>query len=404
MKNKKLNIDLSKTKFNTIEMILVFIMALVFGVLIGEVMFKENSHPVSLTSSTSAELHEIKDVYDTILSEYIDEVDKEQLKESAINGMMSSLKDKHSVYFNEFEAEQFQDELNGYFIGIGVAVYQEEKNLVTIREVYKNSPAEKAGLKAKDQFLKVNGEDVTKATTEEISKKMKGKEGETFTLLIKRGEEQKEIKVTAGKVDIPSATLETINKENKKIGYITLSIFANNTDEQLKDILKDVEKQQIKDLIIDLRYNQGGELETVLNIASEFLNKDAPIIRIKTKEKVDIRRSTGNKNSKYNIVVLVNKGSASASEVLAAALNEQLRAPIIGMTTYGKGTVQKTKQLSNGTIIKYTIETWQTSNGKNIDGVGVKPTIEIKQSSKYYDTLEKEDDVQLQKAIETITR
>ena len=404
MKNKKLNIDLSKTKFNTIEMILVFIMALVFGVLIGEVMFKENSHPVSLTSSTSAELHEIKDVYDTILSEYIDEVDKEQLKESAINGMMSSLKDKHSVYFNEFEAEQFQDELNGYFIGIGVAVYQEGKNLATIREVYKNSPAEKAGLKVKDQFLKVNGEDVTKATTEEISKKMKGKEGETFTLLIKRGEEQKEIKVTAGKVDIPSAKLETINKENKKIGYITLSIFANNTDEQLKDILKDVEKQQIKDLIIDLRYNQGGELETVLNIASEFLNKDAPIIRIKTKEKVDIRRSTGNKNSKYNIVVLVNKGSASASEVLAAALNEQLRAPIIGMTTYGKGTVQKTKQLSNGTIIKYTIETWQTSNGKNIDGVGVKPTIEIKQSSKYYDTLEKEDDVQLQKAIETITR
>lgn len=407
MKNKKENkqrIKIDKKKFNTLEAILIFIMAFVFGILIGEMVFSRGNKSISLTSSTSSELYEIKDVYNTILSEYIDDIDKEKLKEAAINGMMSSLKDKHSIYFNEFESEQFQDELNGYFIGLGVGVYKEEKDLVTIRSVYKNSPAEKAGLKEKDQFLKINGEDVTKATTEDISKKMKGKEGETFNILIKRDNEEKEIQVTTGKVDIPSVTTKIIKKNNQKIGYINLSIFASNTDEQLKEELKSLEKEKIKDLIIDLRYNQGGELDTVLNVASEFLDKKAPIIRIKKKDKIDIRYSSGKNNSKYNIVVIINKGSASASEVLAAALNEQLNAPLVGTLTYGKGTVQKTKQLSDGTIIKYTIETWQTSKGKSIDGIGVKPTIEIKQSEKYYDTLKEEDDVQLQKAIETILK
>lgn len=402
-KNIKFNINLSKIKFNTIEMILVFIMALVFGVLIGEAVFGSNKKPISLASSNS-ELYEIKDVYNTILSEYIDSVDKEKLKEAAINGMMSSLKDKHSMYFDIDQSEQFQDELNGYFVGLGVAVSKNKENMVTIREVYKNSPADKAGLKVKDKFLKINGEDVTKSSTEDISKKIKGKEGETFVLIIQRGSEEKEIKATTGKVEIPSTTSKIIKKDNKKIGYLAISIFASNTDEQLKEELKKFEKEDITDLVIDLRYNQGGELGTVLNTASEFLDKKAPIIQIKTKEKTEVHYSKGSNNKKYNLAVLINRSSASGAEVLAAALNEQLDAPLIGLTTYGKGTVQKTKQLSDGTIIKYTIETWRTSKGKSIDGNGVKPTVEIKQSEKYYNTLKEEDDAQLQKAIELLLK
>ena len=318
--------------------------------------------------------------------------------------MMSSLKDKHSMYFNLAESEQFQDELNGYFIGLGVAVSKEGEDLVTIREVYKNSPADKAGLKEKDQFLKINGEDVSKSSTDDISKKIKGKEGETFTFLIKRGDEQKEIKATTGKVDIPSVTSKVIEKDNKRIGYLAISIFATNTDEQLKEELKKLEKENLDDLIIDLRYNQGGELDAVINAASQFLDKKTPIIQIKTKEKTEIKYSKGNNNKKYNIAVLINHSSASGAEVLAAALNEQLNAPLIGTVTYGKGTVQKTKQLSNGTIIKYTIETWQTSKGKSIDGKGVKPTIELKQSEQYYETLKDDNDSQLQKAIEILSK
>lgn len=399
----KINIDLSKTKFNTLEMILIFIMALVFGILIGEMVYGGNKSPVSLKTSTSTEMAEIKSVYNTILSEYINSVDKEELKEAAINGMMASLNDKHSMYFDEEQTEEFKEELNGYFTGLGVSVYKEGNNPVTIYEVLKNSPAEKYKLQKGDQFIKINGKDVKKATTEDISNIIRGKES-VFNIVIKRKEEEKEIRVLTGKVDLESVSSKVIEKSNKKIGYVEISIFANNTDEQLKETLKKLEEENIDNLIIDLRYNPGGELETVINIASEFIDNKKPIIQIKTKSNTDIKYSKGNNNKKYNIAVLINDSSASGSEALAAALNEQCNAKLIGTTTYGKGTVQKTKQLPNGTIIKYTTETWSTSKGKSIEKVGIKPTIEQKQSKKYYETLKDQDDAQLQKALEELLK
>lgn len=401
--NKKIDLYLSKTKFNTLEMILIFIMALVFGVLIGEAIFKESKSPVSLTTTSSPEMKEINSVYNTILSEYINEVDKEKLKEAAINGMMDSLGDKHSMYFDKKETESFEDELNGYFTGLGVSVYKEKNDPVTIYDVLKSSPAEKAGLQKGDQFIKINGEDVSKETTEQISKRIKGKEA-VFNLIIKRKNENKAIRVTTGRVNLESVTSKVITKDNKKIGYIYIAIFAGNTSEQLKQHLKTMQEKNISDLIIDLRYNPGGELESVINVASEFLEKKIPVIQIKTKNKIDTKYSKGNNNPKYNIVVLINNSSASGSEAFSAALNEQLNAPLIGTKTYGKGTVQQTKQLDDGTIIKYTVQTWNTSKGKSIEKIGVKPTIEIKQNEKYYETLKDKDDVQLQKAIETVLK
>lgn len=400
---KRISNVFSKTKFNSIELLLIFIMALLFGILIGQAAFNERKGTSSLTTSTPTEIYEIEDVYNTIISEYIDKVDKKELKEAAINGMISSLEDKHSIYFDEAETEQFQDELNGYFTGLGISVYKDDDNsLVTINDVYKNSPAEKAGLKLKDQFLKVNGKDVTKSTTEEVSNMIKGKQG-TFIILVKRDSEEKEIKVTTGKVDLPSVSSKIIDKSGEKIGYISLSLFASNTHEQLQDELKKLEKNNLTKLILDLRYNPGGELGSVIDIASEFLDKDVPVIQIKKKSKTDIKYSKGNNNKKYKIVVLINKSSASGAEALAGALKEQLNAELIGTTTYGKGTVQKTKQLPNGNIIKYTIETWSTSKGNSIEGKGVKPTIEVKQSDKYYATLKDSDDTQLQKAISILS-
>ena len=285
---------------------------------------------------------------------------------------------------------------------MGAGVYQEKGKLVTVSQIYKNSPAEKAGLKKGDQYLKINGEDVTKLSAEEISKKIKGKEGKTFVLTIKRNNKEKEIKIKTGKVEIPSVTKEIITEKNQKIGYVALSVFASNTDEQFEKELKELEKQNINKLIIDLRYNQGGHLDTVVNIASQFLDKKNPIIQIVKKDKTEIKYPKEKNNKKYKIVVLVNEGSASASEVLAASLNEQLGSQLVGTTTYGKGTVQKTKTLPSGGVIKYTIETWKTSKGKDIDGKGINPTIEVKQSDKYYKTNDKKDDTQYQKALEII--
>ena len=364
-------INLTKNKFNTIELILIFIMALVFGLLIGEMIFSSGKETISITKKTNKNMTEIENVYNTISEEYINEVNEEKLKDAAIEGMMSTLGDQHSVYYNEKDSENFKDELNGYFYGIGAGVYQEKGKLVTIKEIYKNSPAEKAGLKAGDQYIKINGEDITKLTAEQISNKIKGKQGKELTLTIKRKNQEKNIKITTGKVEIPS-----VNKE----------------------------KDNITQLIIDLRYNQGGHLDTVINVASEFLTKKNPIIQIVTKNKTNTKYSVKDSKNKYKIEVLINEGSASASEVLAAALNEQLGAELIGTTTYGKGTVQKTKTMPSGGVIKYTIETWKTSKGKDIDGRGIKTTIEIEQNEKYYKTYKNIDDKQLQKAIETIIK
>ena len=394
-------INLKKHKFNTIELILVFIMALIFGILIGEMVFSKGASSLSL-KTTNKEMAEIENVYNTLSEEYINQVNEDKLKDAAIEGMFSLLGDKHSVYYNEQESEDLKDELNGYFYGMGAGVYQEKGKLVTVSQIYKNSPAEKAGLKKGDQYLKINGEDVTKLSAEEISKKIKGKEGKTFVLTIKRNNKEKEIKIKTGKVEIPSVTKEIITEKNQKIGYVALSVFASNTDEQFEKELKELEKQNINKLIIDLRYNQGGHLDTVVNIASQFLDKKNPIIQIVKKDKTEIKYPKEKNNKKYKIVVLVNEGSASASEVLAASLNEQLGSQLVGTTTYGKGTVQKTKTLPSGGVIKYTIETWKTSKGKDIDGKGINPTIEVKQSDKYYKTNDKKDDTQYQKALEII--
>lgn len=410
IKNKKVikkikeytsKINLKKHKFNTIELILVFIMALIFGVLIGEMVFSKGASSLSL-KTTNKGMAEIENVYNTLSEEYINQVNEDKLKDAAIEGMFSLLGDKHSVYYNEQESEDLKDELNGYFYGMGAGVYQEKGKLVTVSQIYKNSPAEKAGLKKGDQYLKINGEDVTKLSAEEISKKIKGKEGKTFVLTIKRNNKEKEIKIKTGKVEIPSVTKEIITEKNQKIGYVALSVFASNTDEQFEKELKELEKQNINKLIIDLRYNQGGHLDTVVNIASQFLDKKNPIIQIVKKDKTEIKYPKEKNNKKYKIVVLVNEGSASASEVLAASLNEQLGSQLVGTTTYGKGTVQKTKTLPSGGVIKYTIETWKTSKGKDIDGKGINPTIEVKQSDKYYKTNDKKDDTQYQKALEII--
>lgn len=410
IKNKKVikkikeytsKINLKKHKFNTIELILVFIMALIFGILIGEMVFSKGASSLSL-KPTNKGMAEIENVYNTLSEEYINQVNEDKLKDAAIEGMFSLLGDKHSVYYNEQESEDLKDELNGYFYGMGAGVYQEKGKLVTVSQIYKNSPAEKAGLKKGDQYLKINGEDVTKLSAEEISKKIKGKEGKTFVLTIKRNNKEKEIKIKTGKVEIPSVTKEIITEKNQKIGYVALSVFASNTDEQFEKELKELEKQNINKLIIDLRYNQGGHLDTVVNIASQFLDKKNPIIQIVKKDKTEIKYPKEKNNKKYKIVVLVNEGSASASEVLAASLNEQLGSQLVGTTTYGKGTVQKTKTLPSGGVIKYTIETWKTSKGKDIDGKGINPTIEVKQSDKYYKTNDKKDDTQYQKALEII--
>ena len=401
IKNKKNKLNLEKNKFNTIELLLMFIMALALGLLIGEMIFS-NTSTNSLTKKTNNEIKEIENVYNSLIEEYVGKVNKEELKEAAIEGMISHLEDKYSIYYNKEESKQFEEELKGTYYGIGAEIYRAQNKNITVNKVYKNSPSEKAGLKKGDEIIKINNKELKDKTTEEVSKLIKSKKSQTITLTIKRENKTYNKKLTTEEIEIPSVKTEIIKNENKKIGYIQITIFSSNTDEQFAKALENLKKENITNLIIDVRDNIGGELDTVVNIASNFLAKDDIVIQTISNNKT--KKITSNKNSKkdYNIVVLINNGSASGSEVLAATLNENCNAELIGDTTYGKGTVQKTKKLASGSIIKYTVETWKTGKGKDINGKGVKPTIKINQSEKYYETQKQEDDAQLQKAIEIL--
>lgn len=401
IKNKKNKLNLEKNKFNTIELLLMFIMALALGLLLGEMIFS-NTSTNSLTKKTNNEIKEIENVYNSLIEEYVGKVNKEELKEAAIEGMISHLEDKYSIYYNKEESKQFEEELKGTYYGIGAEIYRAQNKNITVNKVYKNSPSEKAGLKKGDEIIKINNKELKDKTTEEVSKLIKSKKSQTITLTIKRENKTYNKKLTTEEIEIPSVKTEIIKKENKKIGYIQITIFSSNTDEQFAKALENLKKEKITNLIIDVRDNIGGELDTVVNIASNFLAKDDIVIQTISNNKT--KKIASNKNSKkdYNIVVLINNGSASGSEVLAATLNENCNAELVGDTTYGKGTVQKTKKLASGSIIKYTVETWKTGKGKDINGKGVKPTIKINQNEKYYETQKQEDDAQLQKAIEIL--
>lgn len=398
---KKINLE--QNKFNTLELILVFVMALIFGILTGEMIFSGGNNDSNvLTAKNDEYITEIKSVYNTITKEYIDKVDKNALKEGAINGMMNTLGDNYSVYYDKEASDSFEEELSGTFYGMGAEIYQNEKKEIIVNKVFEGSPAEKAGLKKDDIYLKINKKDVTKKSVDEVSKLIKGKNNKVFTLTVKRNNKEVDLKIKTAKIDIPSVTSKIIEKDNKKIGYISISIFANNTDEQFEKELKKLDKKGITKLIIDIRSNQGGELDTVVNIASNFLSKKDVIVQTEKNKNVTKIYAKKNNTKKYDIAVLINGASASGSEVLASALNENYGATLIGTTTFGKGTVQKTKILSNGTMIKYTTEIWKTSKGKAINKKGIRPNIKVELSDKYFDTGNEQDDNQLQKAIEIL--
>lgn len=383
---------ITKTKFNTLELLLIMIMTLTLGVFIGELLFSNNK---VLNNESS----EIMNVYNKLLKEYYNTTTKEKLEEAAINGMIESLGDEYSTYFNEESAEDFNTELNGNFQGIGISIFEDEDGLATVLKVFKNSPADKAGIKEEDKILKINDLSAEGLTIEEISNKIKSIKKD-FNLTIKRKDKEIKVVLKTSTVEIDSVESKIYERDDKKIGYIKISIFALNTDEQFREALENLEKENIDSLIIDLRNNSGGHLDTTVNIASEFLSKNQPVCNIKGKKKIEVVTSNKTTNRKINIVVLVNGQSASGSEVLASALKEQYGAILVGEKTFGKGTVQKGYQLPNGSMIKYTSEEWLTSKGNSINKKGIIPDVQEELNATYYSTLEETDDNQLQKAIE----
>ncbi len=393
---KYINFFDKKNKFNMMEVVALMIITVIFGMFLGGIlMYKKGS----LNTGIKKELNEFVNTYTEILNEYYEDVSSEGLLEAGISGMVDYLGDPYSTYMDEETSTAFNEQVSGKYVGIGTTIGEYMDGSIKIQEVNKDGPAYKAGLREGDTLIKVDGKDITDKKLNDISSLVKGKVGTTVSLTVKRDDEELTFKVKRENIDLESVSKKLIEYKDKKIGYLLIDIFALNTASQFEERLKELEKEKIDSLIIDVRGNSGGYLSTVTDIISLFLPKGKVIYQLKTKDEIEkIIDKTSDKRD-YKVAMLVNGGSASASEVLTAALMEQDDAIVVGTITYGKGKVQKTQELSNGASIKFTFQEWLTPKGNSIDEKGIKPDYEV-----VYEASEDENgyDTQLQKALDLL--
>lgn len=396
------NKDNNKKTFTTSEVILLVIMSLLIG-LSASLLLSKTSVITKNQIIDDAYLKEFVDNYEYIVNNYYEEVDKSKLIDKAIKGMTESLDDPYSTYFNENESDNFSITLNGSYKGVGIQIGKEENGYMLITAIFKNSPAEEAGLKAGDEVISIDGKSVVELTTKEFSDLVKNGDNKQFSLKVLRDEKEIDITLKRSTVTLDSVASEMYERNGKRIGYIYIGIFANNTCDQFKQKLDALEKEKIDYLIIDVRQNTGGHLTSVDGILDIFLNSKQVMYKFEQNKKVTSIYGTGKENKKYEIVLLGDNSSASASEVLIAGLKENLNSKLIGKQTYGKGTVQEMVNLSDGTQYKITVKKWLTPKGNWInDTKGIKPDIDVDLSDKYYETGEIQDDTQLQAAFDYI--
>ena len=351
----------------------------------------------------SKELAKFVDAYDAIVNNYYKEVDKDKLVESAINGMVSSVGDEYTSYSDKDVTDNFNEAVNGKYMGIGALIMKSENDLV-IYKVFEDSPSYRAGLKDGDIILKLDDKDTKDMSVNDIASIVKNDTNKEVKLLVKRGEENLDITIVKDMVELPVVSGKVINHNDKKIGYISLSIFSSVASEQFNKELVKLEKEGISGLVIDVRGNSGGYLTTVTDIASYFLKKGDIIYKLEVNDKVTVRKDKTKESRDYPVAVLIDKNSASASEILASSIKESYNGYVVGTNSYGKGTVQQTLVLSDGSMIKYTIEKWLTPLGNWINEEGVIPTNYVELSSEYLNNPVFENDNQLNEALELVSK
>lgn len=386
-----------------IRLAIIIVMSMIIGS-VFTMFIKGNNNSVnySYSSKDRKEFNSLYETYDTIMKDYYKSVDSNTLIEGAINGMLGSLDDEHTMYFDKKSKEAFDAELSGNYYGIGAQIQLTREGTIKITKVFNDSPAEKAGLKAEDVFVSVDGVSVEGKSATEVANMLKSSTVKTSKIVIKRDGNEISFDVTKENITLFSVSSEMLKNNNKNIGYLSVSIFGQKTYSQFKDALLKLESQDMDSLIIDLRGNTGGYLYTVTNMLEEFVGKDNIMYQIQSSSGVKKYKSSKETSRKYKIVILVDENSASASEIMAASMKENYGAVLVGKRTYGKGTVQTTKDLSNGSMIKYTIEKWLTPNGKNIDKEGITPDYDVNIGDSYSNSPTKENDMQLKKALDLL--
>ena len=357
---------------------------------------KVNNGNSDITSKTEDKISELQNL---IEKHYMGDVKEKNLEDGVYKGYINGLNDPYSVYYNKKETKELYESTGGEYSGIGAVMSQNtETGVITLVQIYKDSPAEKAGLKANDILYKVEGKEVTGKDLSKVVSKVKGEKGTTVELTVLRGEDAKEVTVTATRDTVQAQTIE-YKMMDDKIGYIRVSEFDTVTYDQYKEALDDLENQGMQGLVVDLRNNPGGSLDTVTNML-RLLLPEGTIVSTKDKNgKTDEITCDGTHEFKKPMAVLVNQYSASASEIFSGAVQDYGTAKIVGVTTYGKGVVQQLMDLGDGTCLKVTIAEYYTPNGRSINGKGVEPDVEVEYQ---YDEENPKADNQLDQALSTV--
>ena len=377
--------------------------AMVLMIAISGLSFSDDDRTGFL--SNMRELKEISDIMDVIQDSYVEnanahknkeeknkktpqaaqestKVTKKSLMQGALKGMLESLDDPHSVYFTSEELRSFQEDIKGKYVGVGMVIQKKVGEPLTVVSPIEDGPAYKAGIKPKDQIVEIDGESTYNLTSEEASKRLKGKANTSVKVKVYR-EANKLTKV----FELKRETIELKYVKSKMleggIGYLRLTQFGDNVYPDMKKALEGLQAKGMKALILDLRSNPGGELGQSIKIASMFIEKGKIVSTRQKKGEETVYSREGKYFGNFPMVVLINGGSASASEIVSGALKDYKRATLIGEKTFGKGSVQTLLPLPDGDGIKITIAKYYTPNGISIDGTGIEPDKKVEDKDYY---------------------
>ncbi|MFK4785423.1 S41 family peptidase [Fusobacterium sp. MFO224] len=362
------------------------LIVLIMGLLTVNVSAKEKTGFMSNVK----QLKEISDIMDIIQDNFVGEkkIDKDILMQGALKGMIESLEDPHSNYFSKDGMEDLEDKINGEYTGVGMIIRKHSNEPVTVELLIEGTPAFKAGIRPNDKIIKIDGESTYNMELEDASKKLKGKVGTKVKLLIYREKEKKEKEVILQRANIK---LENVRSKmlTNKVGYIKLTQFGADVDLQVSKSLEKLQKEGMEGLIFDLRNNPGGRIDQAIKISSMFIKKGTIVSERPKKGKEIFSKREGKYYGDFPLIILINEGSASASEIVSGAVRDYKRGILLGEKSYGKGSVQVLMPLPDGDGIKLTIAKYYTPKGENINGKGIEPDIKVEEEDDYlfYDGL-----------------
>ena len=382
--------------FNLISVIIIICITSVVSAVTAGIIVTNNYNLSYSDLSNDKELTDFIKAYSNIVNNYYEDVDKEKMIDSALNAMLNYLGDNYTTYLTDEQRKALEESLQGTYQGIGVEINKDR----VITKVTKNGPAEAAGLQAGDKFMSIDGTKLNDTDGNAVGLLIRGTDKKAVDIVVDRNGEELTFNVKIGTIEEPAIVY---GMQENNIGYIQISKFSRPLTSQMENALKELEANGMEKLIIDLRNNTGGYLDSAETTASLFLKKGKLIYSLEDKNSKEDYYDQTETSRDYPIVVLINNNSASSAEILAAALKDSYGAVLVGQTSYGKGKVQQTYDMKDGSMAKFTSARWLRPTGDCIDKKGIKPDFEVAQTTQTNENGEEIIiDTQLVKALEVI--